>query len=111
VKLIFHRWYPKNRWQVQNLHTTDQREKKNNKKNVSVYCKHRHYGSLPDAAIWWCLRPGGGGVLTRDPGVRDLLQLIYETGSLETPGCTIQTTWLKNRVICIRTEVVQFFST
>jgi hypothetical protein len=22
------------------------------------------YGSLPDAAIWWCLRPGGGGVLT-----------------------------------------------
>ncbi len=24
------------------------------------------YGSLPDAAIWWCLRTGGGGVLTRD---------------------------------------------
>jgi len=23
------------------------------------------YGSLPDAAIWWCLRTGGGGVLTR----------------------------------------------
>ncbi len=22
------------------------------------------YGSLPDAAIWWCLRTGGGGVLT-----------------------------------------------
>ena len=21
------------------------------------------YGSLPDAAIWWCLRTGGGGVL------------------------------------------------
>ena len=42
VKLIFHRWYPKNRWQVQNLHTTDQREKK----NVSVYCKHRHYSSV-----------------------------------------------------------------
>ncbi len=40
----------------------------------------------------------------------DLLQLIYETGSLETPGCIIQTTWLKNRVICIRTEVVQLFS-
>ena len=40
----------------------------------------------------------------------DVLQLIYETGSLETPGCIIQTTWLKNRVICIRTEVVQFFS-
>ena len=20
------------------------------------------YGSLPDAAIWWCLRTGGGGV-------------------------------------------------
>ena len=24
-----------------------------------------YYGSLPDAAIWWCLRTGGGGVLTR----------------------------------------------
>jgi hypothetical protein len=23
------------------------------------------YGSLPGAAIWWCLRTGGGGVLTR----------------------------------------------
>jgi hypothetical protein len=23
------------------------------------------YGSLPNAAIWWCLRTGGGGVLTR----------------------------------------------
>jgi hypothetical protein len=23
------------------------------------------YGSLPDAAIWWCLRTGGGGILTR----------------------------------------------
>ena len=22
------------------------------------------YGSLPDAAIWWCLLTGGGGVLT-----------------------------------------------
>ena len=22
------------------------------------------YGSLPDAAIWWCLRTGDGGVLT-----------------------------------------------
>ena len=22
------------------------------------------YGSLPDAVIWWCLRTGGGGVLT-----------------------------------------------
>ena len=22
------------------------------------------YGSLPDAAIWWCLQTGGGGVLT-----------------------------------------------
>jgi len=22
------------------------------------------YGSLPDAAIWWCLRIGGGGVRT-----------------------------------------------
>jgi len=22
------------------------------------------HGSLPDAAIWWCLRTGGGGVLT-----------------------------------------------
>ncbi len=22
------------------------------------------YGSLPDAAIWWCLRTGGGGILT-----------------------------------------------
>ena len=23
------------------------------------------YGSLPDAAIWWCLRTGGGGALSR----------------------------------------------
>jgi hypothetical protein len=23
------------------------------------------YGSLPDAAIWWCLRTGGGGVRSR----------------------------------------------
>ena len=23
------------------------------------------YGSLPDAAIWWCLRTGGGGVVIR----------------------------------------------
>jgi hypothetical protein len=23
------------------------------------------YGSLPNAAIWWCLRTGGGGVVTR----------------------------------------------
>jgi hypothetical protein len=22
------------------------------------------YGSLPDAAIWWCLRTGGGGMVT-----------------------------------------------
>ena len=28
------------------------------------------YGSLPDAAIWWCLRRGGGGVLTRLTGIR-----------------------------------------
>ena len=24
------------------------------------------YGSLPDAAIWWCLRTGGGGILTSE---------------------------------------------
>ena len=24
------------------------------------------YGSLPDAVIWWCLRTGGGGVLTSE---------------------------------------------
>ncbi len=24
------------------------------------------YGSLPDAAIWWCLRTGGGGIVTRN---------------------------------------------
>ena len=24
------------------------------------------YGSLPDAAIWWCLRTGGGGVVMRE---------------------------------------------
>ena len=29
------------------------------------------YGSLPDAAIWWCLRTGGGGVLTRRRGIKD----------------------------------------
>ena len=28
------------------------------------------YGSLPDAAIWWCLRTGGGGVLTRGHDMR-----------------------------------------
>ena len=28
------------------------------------------YGSLPDAAIWWCLRTGGGGVLTRPKSIR-----------------------------------------
>jgi hypothetical protein len=27
------------------------------------------YGSLPDAAIWWCLQTGGGGVLTSLPGL------------------------------------------
>ena len=33
------------------------------------------YGSLPDAAIWWCLRMGGGGVLepvTQCNGIRYL---------------------------------------
>jgi hypothetical protein len=29
-----------------------------------VYFVGGAYGSLPDAAIWWCLRTGGGGVLT-----------------------------------------------
>ena len=24
------------------------------------------YRSLPDSVIWWCLRTGGGGILTRD---------------------------------------------
>ena len=27
------------------------------------------YGSLPDAVIWWCLRTGGGGVVTSLPGL------------------------------------------
>jgi hypothetical protein len=27
------------------------------------------YGSLPDAAIWWCLRTGGGGVRTSKPHI------------------------------------------
>ena len=31
----------------------------------SVFFGGGAYGSLPDAAIWWCLRTGGGGVLTR----------------------------------------------
>ncbi len=31
----------------------------------SVFLGGGAYGSLPDAAIWWCLRTGGGGVLTR----------------------------------------------
>ena len=37
---------------------------------VSVYSptKSQLYGSLPDAAIWWCLWTGGGGVLTRTAG-------------------------------------------
>jgi len=30
----------------------------------SVFFWGGAYGSLPDAAIWWCLRTGGGGVLT-----------------------------------------------
>ena len=34
------------------------------------------YGSLPDAAIWWCLRTGGGGVLTRVPS-RDIIIFIF----------------------------------
>jgi hypothetical protein len=29
------------------------------------------YGSQPDAAIWWCLWTGGGGVLTRLIRVRN----------------------------------------
>ena len=39
------------------------------------------YGSLPDAAIWWCLRTGGGGVLTRlTPMVRrDIFFLLFYT--------------------------------
>jgi hypothetical protein len=32
------------------------------------------YGSLPDAAIWWCLRTGGGGVLTRNVCKFELLR-------------------------------------
>jgi len=45
------------------------------------------YGSrpLPDAAIWWCLRTGGGGVLTRltvspaglDGSYKLLLAVVY----------------------------------
>ena len=31
----------------------------------SVFFWGGAYGSLPDAAIWWCLRTGGGGILTR----------------------------------------------
>jgi hypothetical protein len=57
-------------------------ENKKQKQNRSVYCKHRHYGSLPDAAIWWCLRTGGGGVLTRvgdeeDEGVEEGGESFY----------------------------------
>jgi len=31
------------------------------------------YGSLPDAAIWWCLRTGGGGVETSQNVKFDIL--------------------------------------
>jgi len=38
------------------------------------------YGSLPDAAIWWCLRTGGGRVLTRMKRHRSVLLKIIALG-------------------------------
>jgi hypothetical protein len=34
-------------------------------------------GSLPDADIWWCLRTGGGGILTRVPSWDINIFLFY----------------------------------
>jgi hypothetical protein len=42
----------------------------------------RHFGvlfwSLPDAAIWWCLWTGGGGILTSNTSYNWLLPLQYQ---------------------------------
>ncbi len=42
----------------------------------SVFFGGGAYGSLPDATIWWCLRTGGGGVLTS--GVSTVLLSSHE---------------------------------
>ena len=34
------------------------------------------YRSLPDAAIWWCLRTGGGGVLTRSGNLKSQFRVF-----------------------------------
>ena len=48
----------------------------------SVFFGGGAYGSLPDAAIWWCLRTGGGGVLTRGKsGFRHNIETQYKTDS------------------------------
>ncbi len=49
------------------------------------------YRSLPDAAIWWCLRTGGGGVLTRSlpvlqfPFTRVAISLAMSSSEQEVP--------------------------
>jgi len=40
------------------------------------------YGSLPDAAIWWCLRTGGGGVLTS----RELSDIVFHLYNAQRAG-------------------------
>jgi hypothetical protein len=39
------------------------------------------YGSLPDAAIWWCLRTGGGGVVTSCSAQTERQTNYYESGN------------------------------
>ncbi len=46
------------------------------------------YGSLPDAAIWWCLRTGGGGVLTR---CIPIFTIPACTSTYPTDNCTLVT--------------------
>ena len=41
------------------------------------------YGSLPDAAIWWCLRTGGGGVLTRSEKVSTHSRSLFNESLLK----------------------------
>ncbi len=46
------------------------------------------YGSLPDAAIWWCLRTGGGGIVSRKYSnlykCTDFLEGNRQDGCIET---------------------------
>ena len=47
------------------------------------------YGSLPDAAIWWCLRTGGGGVLTSTHRPWQAAVQRRQLGSLRAASATV----------------------